>query len=101
MLSALAEQLSEQPRRLNQLSYNKPVFEETGRMLPGAASIRQAYPGEDLVAKDETRSPMDDRVIMLLHPAEGHLPNHWPNPMRSLPTVELPLSHEFCPMQDA
>ena len=95
-------QMSQQPRLLNQLSYTKAVIKETTRLFPAASSIRQGYPGEDLVDEHGCRYPTDNVMMLILHPAMGRSPNYWPKPDDFIPDRWLvEPGHELYPTKGA
>jgi len=101
-LGAVESKLSEQPRLLNRLPYTKAGIKETPRLFPAAASIRQGFPGEDLVAEDGTRYPTDNTMILLLRPVIGRLTNYWPKPDDFIPERWLAqLNNELYPPEAA
>lgn len=101
-LSTVASTLSQQPRLLNQLPYTVAAIKEAMRLFPAASSIRQGYPGEDLVDENGVRYPTENTMLFILHPAMQRSPNYWPKPDEFIPDRWLvEPGHELHPPKGA
>lgn len=80
-----AEQITSNPRLLNQLSYTLAVIKEALRLYPPASSTRSGEPSYSIPTPNGLRLPTDGFLVWSNHYTLQRNPLYWPEPNTFLP----------------
>lgn len=83
--ATVAEQLLQDPNKINTLLYTNAVLKETMRLFPAAAGMRGGLPGVDLFTTTGMRLPTEGTSVWLLHLGIQRNTKYWPEPDKFIP----------------